>query len=216
MAQISHREQLIDGAIKCLQSKGYARTTARDIAAASGANLASIGYHFGSKEGLLNEALVRIFVERNRYVAALTFGVEEATPLERLTTTFKAVREIFDHFRPVLVAFVEAIAQSERSADLRRLMADHYREARRSVGTLLRTGLGHAVDDLSQDPEVFASLVLAVFDGLVVQYLLDAADTQKGEDLVGALSEWMSLALKLEKDADRRRGKTRPRRKRAG
>ena len=30
--------------------------TARDIVAASGANLASIGYHFGSKEALLSAA----------------------------------------------------------------------------------------------------------------------------------------------------------------
>src|SRR5687767_6688051 len=58
MAQISHREDLIEGAIKCLRTKGYARTTARDIAAASGAGLASIGYHFGSKDALLAKALL--------------------------------------------------------------------------------------------------------------------------------------------------------------
>src|SRR5687768_12943490 len=100
MAQVSHREDLIAGAIKCLQTKGYARTTARDITAASGANLASIGYHFGSKEALLNEALIRIFVERNRQVAAVTFRAEDASALERLTTTFTAVRGIFDGYRP--------------------------------------------------------------------------------------------------------------------
>ncbi len=33
--------------------KGYARTTARDIATAAGVSLAAIGYHFGSKEELL-------------------------------------------------------------------------------------------------------------------------------------------------------------------
>src|SRR5207302_11259415 len=76
MAQISHKEQLIEGAIECLQTKGYARTTARDIAAASSANLASIGYHFGSKESLLNEALMRILEERNRRVAIRTFSAE--------------------------------------------------------------------------------------------------------------------------------------------
>ena len=59
MAQASHREQLLEGAIECLRTKGYARTTARDIAAAAHANTASIGYHFGSKEALLNEAIVR-------------------------------------------------------------------------------------------------------------------------------------------------------------
>ncbi len=61
MAQVSHRQRLLEGAIECLKSEGYARTTARDIARAADANLASIGYHFGSKEALLNEALMRSF-----------------------------------------------------------------------------------------------------------------------------------------------------------
>src|SRR5258707_8772719 len=59
MPQISHREQLLEGAIECLRTKGYARTTARDIAAAANANLASIGYHFGSTEALVNAAVAR-------------------------------------------------------------------------------------------------------------------------------------------------------------
>ena len=37
--------------------KGYARTTARDIASAAGVSLAAIGYHFSSKEALLTEML---------------------------------------------------------------------------------------------------------------------------------------------------------------
>jgi len=56
---MGHREALLAGARQCLEEKGYARTTARDIAAAANANLASIGYHFGSKEALLNEAILR-------------------------------------------------------------------------------------------------------------------------------------------------------------
>ena len=51
------RERLLQGASRCLQEKGYAETTARDIAAASGANLRSIGYHFGSTKSLLLAAI---------------------------------------------------------------------------------------------------------------------------------------------------------------
>ena len=54
---MGHREALLDGARRCLLERGYARTTARDLVAASGTNLASIGYHFGSKEALLNGAM---------------------------------------------------------------------------------------------------------------------------------------------------------------
>lgn len=36
------------------------RTTARDIVKASGANLASIGYHYGSKDALLTQAFIEL------------------------------------------------------------------------------------------------------------------------------------------------------------
>ncbi|MCA1846091.1 MAG: TetR family transcriptional regulator, partial [Actinobacteria bacterium] len=110
MAQVSHRERLIEGAVACLQTKGFARTTARDIAAAAGANLASIGYHFGSKEALLNEALIRVFEQRNRGLGRAASGAKTASPLERMTALFVAVRKLFDAHRPLLVAFVEAMA----------------------------------------------------------------------------------------------------------
>src|SRR5581483_4854381 len=57
----SHRDRLLAAALTCLQDRGYAHTTARDLVAASGTNLRSIGYHFGSKEALLDEALGECF-----------------------------------------------------------------------------------------------------------------------------------------------------------
>ena len=214
MSQPSHRDQLVKGAIECLKTKGYARTTARDIAAASKANLASIGYHFGSKEALLNEALIRILEERNRYVGAIAFSASDATPLERLTTTFDAVRQIFENFRPVLVAFVEAMAQADRSPQLREQMAELYQEVRQSVGDMLKVGLGAAGDRLQNDPEVMASILLAMLDGLVFQWLLDPGAVPRGEEIVASLAEWMTLAGEQERRAggakpDPRRGGTR-------
>ncbi len=48
--RVGHREQLLEGAKRCLRDRGIAQTTARDIVAASGTNLASIGYHFGRRK----------------------------------------------------------------------------------------------------------------------------------------------------------------------
>src|SRR6059058_944226 len=117
MAQPSHRDQLIEGTIECLQTKGYSRTTARDIAAAADANLASIGYHFGSKEALLNEALIELFRQRNRHVGARMFADEG--PSEPLRKMFAAVSDVFAAPRPLFISFVEAVAQAARSPELR-------------------------------------------------------------------------------------------------
>src|ERR1041385_1776439 len=57
---MGHREDLLEGAKRCLLEKGFLRTTARDVVKASGTNLASIGYHYGSKDALLAQAYIAL------------------------------------------------------------------------------------------------------------------------------------------------------------
>jgi AcrR family transcriptional regulator len=198
MAQPSHRDQLLKGAVKCLQTKGYARTTARDIAAASGANLASIGYHFGSKEALLNEAMIRLFSRRNRRLGGSIFAEEDATPLDRLRTMFVGAGEVLKAPRPLFVSFVEAIAQAGRSEELREPLAAHYRDARRATAEAVRTMFGPAAEHLGGDPEVMAVLLIALFDGLVLQWLLEPDAIPSGEEQITALVKTIALALEEE------------------
>ena len=175
--------------MKCLLSKGYARTTARDIAAASAANLASIGYHFGSKEALLNEALIRLFERRNRQVGKMADSGEDRSPLGFLTATFAAADEVFAAPRPVFVALLEAVAQAEHSSELRDQLAVHYQEARKRIADTVDANLG------TDHPEVMASLLMAVFDGLVIQWLLDPERTPRAAQLADALIDAMTVVL---------------------
>ena len=52
-------EKLMDCAEKIFAEKGYDKASVREITAAANVNLASIHYHFGSKENLLQELLNR-------------------------------------------------------------------------------------------------------------------------------------------------------------
>lgn len=73
---VGNREELLKGARKCLLEKGYVQTTARDIAKASGVGLAAIGYHFGTKEALLQEAMVEANTEWGERIDARTAGID--------------------------------------------------------------------------------------------------------------------------------------------
>ncbi|MDQ3601484.1 MAG: TetR/AcrR family transcriptional regulator, partial [Actinomycetota bacterium] len=88
---MGHREALLVGARRCLQERGYARTTARDLVAASGTNLASIGYHFGSKEALLDEAITQAAQEWSDQLGHIALADPDATPLERIRATWQAL-----------------------------------------------------------------------------------------------------------------------------
>ena len=102
-----HRERLLEAAIECLQTKGYARTTARDLVEASGTNLASIGYHFGSKEKLLQEAIMEGFAEWTEFLGQSVFAAADAPPDQRLRTAWRVMLESFEPNRDLLAAWID-------------------------------------------------------------------------------------------------------------
>ncbi|TMK97775.1 MAG: TetR/AcrR family transcriptional regulator [Actinobacteria bacterium] len=195
MPQISHRDQLLDGAIQCLRTKGYARTTARDIATAANGNLASIGYHFGSKEALLNEAIMRACEEWTTRLGQAAFASGSDSPLEHMGASWVAMLNSFDELRPVLIGLVEAIGQSAWSDDLRRELAAHYKTSREQVASMVRASLGEGAEHTGVDASVVASFLIAVCDGLVLQWLLDPDATPTGEQLISALGGALDRAL---------------------
>jgi AcrR family transcriptional regulator len=195
VAQVSHRDRLLQGAIECLRTKGYARTTARDIATAGDANLASIGYHFGSKEALLNEAITRACEEWAERLGEAAFAAPDASPLERMAASWIAMLGSFEELRPALVGFIEAVGQSAWSDELREELAAHYRSARAHIGAMVRASLGEKADEVGADPEVVASFLIAVCDGLVMQWLVDPAEAPDGQRLVLALGAALTVAL---------------------
>jgi len=196
MAQISHRDQLLKGAIECLRTKGYSRTTARDIANAADANLASIGYHFGSKEALLNEAIMGACEEWTARLGEAALAGEDQSPLGQIAASWVAMLGSFEKLRPVLVAFVEAVGQSVWSADLRADLAAHYRRVREQVAAMVVEGLTGHPGELDVDPQVIASFLIAVCDGLMIQWLLAPEDCPDGEQLVSSLWAGLTDALK--------------------
>src|SRR5262245_41517163 len=73
------RQALIRAALKLFGSKGFDGTSTREIAAAANANIGSIAYHFGGKEGL-RAACADFIVETIQRVAAQALKFDEAGP----------------------------------------------------------------------------------------------------------------------------------------
>jgi AcrR family transcriptional regulator len=166
---VGHREQLLAAARKLLETQGYAHITARDLVAASGTNLASIGYHFGGKAELLSAAIGEVLEEWTTSLTTIAMADPTASPVERATTAWAAMLARLPAQRPLLLSFVEALAQAERDPKLREQFAGHYRRCRAQVAELVAESLG------ARDPlcDAIASFVIAVCDGLAVQSLLD-------------------------------------------
>jgi AcrR family transcriptional regulator len=185
---VGHREQLLEAARRLLEERGYAHITARDLVAASDTNLASIGYHFGSKAALLNAAIEAAFSDWAGELAAFVMSDPDATPLQRATATWVASLEGMIERRPILQAYVEALAQALRVPELRDQLAEHYRRARAMVAALVAQSLDDGSD--ADDPRcrAVAALVIAACDGLALQSLLDPDSAPSPDDLTAGLA----------------------------
>jgi AcrR family transcriptional regulator len=193
----NHRERLLCGALKCVYENGYAHTTSRDIAAASGSNLGSIGYHFGSKEHLLNAAIREGCSEWTDQLRQLAFADEGATPAERLRASWLALTDTFEEHRQLLVAFVELHTQAERSAELRDYLAEIYNESRAAVARMVNAALSDV--EIGEDHmRAITSLLIAAHNGLLLQWLVDPQTTPSGPQLIDGLQSILPAALTLE------------------
>ncbi|NED97220.1 TetR/AcrR family transcriptional regulator [Phytoactinopolyspora alkaliphila] len=196
---MGHREDLLAGAKKCLYEKGYARTTARDIVAASNTNLASIGYHFGSKEALLNAALIEASDEMAEEFIQLT-GREMTSgrPGSTAEAWDRAMKE-FARYRQLLIAQVEAWAQVERSPELRSELARHYEDGR-VRGTAASKDMIPAADD--RTGRAIAAVTMALADGLIIQWLLDPDQAPTGEDIALGIRALAGVASVTDPDIE--------------
>jgi AcrR family transcriptional regulator len=164
--QRSNRASLIEGTLLCLEKLPPERVTARAITEESGANLASIAYHFGSKDNLVTEAVVEGL---DRWLAEVTASLEKLEsrdPVERYRLAGEAIEASRRRHSGLARNFIGALAKAQHDARVRQLLADGFRRTRPAVASLLGLGSDQAGEDA-------AGLALAQFNGLLFQALLD-------------------------------------------
>jgi AcrR family transcriptional regulator len=188
---MGNREKLVDGALTCLLTKGFARTTARDVAAAAGVSLAAIGYHFGTTEALLSVALVRAMEQWGEELEHALADEEDRalSPQERFTAIWRRVITSVGTNRPLWATQFEVLTQLERSPDLRERFfggGDTNAQEQAQFGlAALFDGIDPAAEpELARQVGAFYQVLLT---GVVAQHLVDPDHAISGPDLLAAI-----------------------------
>lgn len=184
MGYMGQRQDLLAGAKQCIAEKGYSRTTARDITAASGANLAAIGYHFGSKEALLNAAVLESFDEWGDAIEQAGIDAEPGDPVDRLERFLAGFLAGSAEQRTMIVASVQAFSEAEFVPDVRQQIATTYEDGRRSIAAMLLGVDPAEVDDAGRQ---LGSLFLAILNGIALQWLIAPEATPSAVELATAI-----------------------------
>ncbi|MEV8093646.1 TetR/AcrR family transcriptional regulator [Kitasatospora sp. NPDC085879] len=187
---MGNREDLLAGAKRCLLEKGYGRTTARDIASAAGVSLAAIGYHYGSKDALLTQAMLEAMGEWGDELGRVLSALGgETDPQERFVAAWDKVLESFAEHRGLWAVQIEILARMEQSPELREVLGGAQKEARLGLSAMFQ-----GVPEVPDTPEELArgAFYQALLAGLATQWLVapdiapDGREFLQGLRLVGA------------------------------
>ena len=180
---MGHKEDLLEGAKKVLIERGYSHTTARDIVAASHTNLASIGYHYGSLDALLTQAMIEMMGEWGEKFAEAASEQKGKDAESRFRAVWKALFKLFETDTALAQASFEIGVQASRSDELKAIFAETYAEVRRSIP---EDFLGDAPLD-AKTRKAVGSLLLAIISGVTIQVLLDPKGAPTADELTLAI-----------------------------
>lgn len=125
---IDTKQRILDTAERLIADQGYAATSLRNIIGEAGVNLAAVHYHFGSKEDLLDELILRKAGVVNKQRLAL-LDRYESEAAGRPVTVEKALRAFFE---PMIEAggrspqFVKLMGRMQSEGLIPTIVAKHF------------------------------------------------------------------------------------------
>lgn len=190
---MGNREDLLEGARKAILERGLAKVTARDIATAAGVSLAAIGYHFGSKDRLITEALtegVGNGIGDRMEAAIREAGGDQPLP-ETIGDTWDDMVAILRDHREDMMLSLENLVRIARSAESGQYMARASEHAHDDLALALR----ETHPDLSpKQARALAKLLFTLFQGIAMLWLAaPTADLLDGAELALAVDALKNL-----------------------
>lgn len=171
---------ILDAATKVFATHGYRGGSLRDIARQLDLSLTSITHHFGTKDALLVAVLERADETGQFEVDCAERGVAFAT-MERVKGNLE---------KPELLRLLAILAAESSSPEhpAHEWFVERYRRKIQFLGDAFAYDQSRGRIDRDRDPQLLARLLIGIWDGIQLQWLIDP--THDMESAMLAFLEW--------------------------
>ena len=169
------KERIIAAASKILAEKGYEATTLREISREAQAGPGLVHYYFGGKDELLVEVLQAAGQRFHQRMEHLTQQMSTNWSLDALLTQ---LYERVDLEPEVYRLRYESFSLGLHNPVIEPKVRERLAQRRNEIGSIIARALENmesteSVKRFSLDPTLLAALLLALFDGLALQKIMD-------------------------------------------
>lgn len=189
MATDETKARLVQATRDAIRDVGMGGATAREITGRAQANLASIPYHFGSKDALVAEALISETRELIAPVLSLLAGDRPAA--ERATEAAALMHEHFERSRDEVPVYLAALATTPHDPVVASGLADLWSDLRDALAGDVARQLEAGTLPSWVDPQGMAALILSLVNGVVIAAVVDP----EGPDHEAVAAQFLLLLM---------------------
>ncbi|NKY58439.1 TetR/AcrR family transcriptional regulator [Nocardia flavorosea] len=182
------RQRLLDAAARTFARKGYGAASVDEIAEAAGYSVGAVYSNFGSKEHLFTELMSNRVTDRVGEAARIVADTE-TTAEERMGALGRMLIEIADKDQDLAPLQAEFWLYAVRNPATMDLLAERTSPAHEGVRALVEDSLRRRDIGGSAESEALATVVLALFQGLVRQRRIDP--NRVPDELFGSALTWL-------------------------
>jgi AcrR family transcriptional regulator len=161
--------RIVEAMRTSVAARGIAGSTFDQVAREAGVSRGLLHYYFGSKERLLLEVVRRECEVREARLEDSIAGAGNAE--EVLEALVRSLEEILGEGLTGPVLFFEILTQAQRQQEIAVELAELGRRLREAFAAALAAKARDGVLALKAEPDVVASFLLALADGIIVRRL---------------------------------------------
>jgi TetR/AcrR family fatty acid metabolism transcriptional regulator len=164
------KDQIVRATVDCISKFGYHNFSMQDVARTAGVSKGIIHYYFLNKDELMMSVLDKVAGDIEHVLAADMANIED--PFQKMEIFVNVCFDVVRSTREYYQVNMDFWTQINQKDEVRQVIARHYAKFRETAAAVVREGL--ASGKFRQvDPVQFGSYVIAVIDGLSLQWLFD-------------------------------------------
>jgi AcrR family transcriptional regulator len=191
------REEIIDAFYKVVSEKGFANATVREVARVAGCSYRMLHHYFANKEEIIVAFIKRLTEENIGQIR------KQASEFTTFSDRRKYLWSVASDAMPALFsleicrAWIDSWALAKTHPEVSEALQEYYNGNRNLLAEFVREGIKMG-EFRKVDPEIAASLILAVLEGIMVIWVVNR-DGLQVEAICKEFPEWFNRYLMPDK-----------------
>jgi len=166
------KDQIVRATVECITKYGYHNFSMQDVAKVAGVSKGIIHYYFLNKDDLMMSVLDRVAGDIERVILSDMNKIEE--PAKKLEIFIGVVFDVVRNTREYYQVNMDFWTQINQKDEVKKAIAKHYAKFRETASKVIADGIAKGVFK-KVEPDEYASFIIAVIDGMSLQFLFDSS-----------------------------------------